>query len=128
MVLAIVDDLLFSSKIRAAAGAAGRTILVARGRDAAFAAIATSRPSLVIIDLDRAGSDPAGLIRELKSVPDLASVPFVGFGAHVHADRLAAARAAGCDRVLARSGFVVALPDLLRGLDPPDAPTVRPES
>jgi hypothetical protein len=44
----------------------------------------------------------------------MAGVPVIAFGAHVQGAALVAARAAGADRVLARSAFVNALPGLLR--------------
>jgi hypothetical protein len=69
---------------------------------------------VVILDLDREALDPIGVIREIRALSDLAGVRLVGFGSHVHAEVFAAAREAGCDRVLARSGFVAALPELVR--------------
>ena len=113
MVLAVVDDLLFQSKIRAMAQASGREIVFARRRDAAVAAMVERHPDLVIVDLDREALDPIGFIREVKQSPELAVTPIVGFGSHVQAARLQSARDAGCDRVMARSGFVAALPGLL---------------
>ena len=115
MVLAVVDDLLFSSKIREAARAAGMTATFARRREDVIAAIRAGRPTVVILDLDRETWDPIGVIAEIRALPEFASVRLVGFGSHVHAATFAAARAAGCDRVMARSGFVAALPQLVRG-------------
>jgi hypothetical protein len=40
-------------------------------------------------------------------------VPVVAFASHVRADLIAEARAAGADRVLARSAFVAELPALV---------------
>jgi hypothetical protein len=45
-------------------------------------------------------------------LPDLA-VPTVGFGSHVDRELLEAARAAGCDQVLARSAFFSRLQQIL---------------
>ena len=115
MVLAVVDDLLFSSKIRAVAKANGGQVTFVRQRAAVIDGIRTHQPDLVIFDLDRAELDPIGAIREIKSQPDLAHVKLLGFGSHVHAERFAEARAAGLDVAMARSGFVVALPQLVAG-------------
>jgi DNA-binding NarL/FixJ family response regulator len=117
MVLVAVDDLLFSSKIRAAAGASGGTVAFVRSRAALVPEIRARRPALVIFDLDAAPLDPIGAIEEIRRTPDLTSVRLVGFVSHVHADRIAAARAAGIDTVMARSAFVAALPRLV-GPDP----------
>lgn len=113
MVLAVVDDLLFGSKIRAAAGAAGCAIVFARQRADVLRAMREHRPNLVVFDLDRDPLDPIGLIREIRSTPELARTPLVGFASHVHVERLQQAREAGCDP-MARSVFVQALPGLLQ--------------
>lgn len=118
MVLAVVDDLLFSSKIRATAGAVGRRVVFARDHASIATSISAYKPDLVIFDLDRAELDPIGAIREIRSHDDLKHVKLVGFASHVHADLFTQAREAGIDLALARSGFVAALPELLIGHDP----------
>lgn len=118
MVLAVVDDLLFSSKIRSVAGATAQSVVFVRTRNAVLAAMRQHHPSVVVFDLDRDVLDPIGLIREIRSSTEFARAQLVGFASHVHADRLQAAREAGCDRTLARSGFVAALPTLLQPSSP----------
>ena len=113
MVLAVVDDLLFSSKIRSVAGATAQSVVFVRTRGAVLGAMREHHPSVVLFDLDRDVLDPIGLIREIRSSPEFARARLVGFASHVHVDRLKAAQEAGCDRTLARSGFVAALPGLL---------------
>jgi CheY-like chemotaxis protein len=108
-----VDDLLFGSKIRAAARTAGCPIAFARQREEVGAALQQHAPKLMVFDLDRDALDPIGLIREIRSTPALAHVQLVGFASHVHTERLREAREAGCDQVMARSAFVAALPALL---------------
>jgi DNA-binding response OmpR family regulator len=114
MVLAVVDDLLFRSKIRSAGNAAGKEIVFVSAGGAVAATVRDRRPSLVIVDLDGRGADAVGVIRSIRAECG-AEPPIVGFGAHVNVDRLAAARAAGCDQALARSAFVTSLPSLLAG-------------
>ena len=113
MVLAAVSDLMFSSKIRAAAAGAGTPVTFVRSLDALEAELGRSSPSLLIVDLDRSVSDPVAFIKRVRDDTSLAGVSVVAFGAHVNVDVLRAAREAGADTVLARSGFVTALPDLL---------------
>jgi CheY-like chemotaxis protein len=113
MVLAVVDDLLFSSKIRAVADRTGRPTTFVRSRSDVLPQIRATHPELVIIDLDRATLDPMNVIRDIKAQPDLAQVRVVGFVSHVNADAIARARDAGIDLVLARSAFVTKLPELL---------------
>jgi len=112
MVLAVVDDLLFSSKIRAVAAGASEAVKFVRTPDGVKAACAEHQPRLVLIDLDRDALHPIETIAMIREMP--APVPrIVAFGAHVNVDRLRAAREAGADQAMARSAFVVALPGLL---------------
>jgi CheY-like chemotaxis protein len=112
MVLAVVDDLLFSSKIRSVAAGAGEAVTFVRNAGGVNAACAEHQPRLVLIDLDRDALNPIETITMIRAMP--APVPrIVAFGAHVNVDRLRAAREAGADQAMARSAFVVALPALL---------------
>jgi CheY-like chemotaxis protein len=116
MILALVDDLLFGSRIRAVAERTGRTVVFA-GRGAVVRDVRASRPDLIIIDLDRSAQDPMAAIREIKADADpaVSGVMIVGFVSHVRGDLIDAARAAGIDQVLARSAFVTKLPELVAG-------------
>jgi PleD family two-component response regulator len=113
MVLAAVDDLMFSSRISTAAKATGVDVRFARSQEAVLAAAREDVPSLVILDLNSARLRPLDIVAALKSEPSLAAVPTLGFVSHVDAATIAAARDAGVDRVLARSAFVQQLPALL---------------
>lgn len=113
MILAILDDLLFTSKIRGAATQAGTTVAIARSAQAALDQMRTQAPSLVILDLNNPRTDPIGILTTMKADAALASIPTVGYVSHVDASTIAAARAAGAGDVMARSAFVNALPDLL---------------
>jgi CheY-like chemotaxis protein len=110
MILSLVDDLLFGSKISGAARHAEVALKTVRSAEAALEAARAATPSLVILDLDAARLRPLEVVAALKADPTLASVRLVAFVSHVHADLIAAARAAGVDDVFARSGFVAALP------------------
>jgi len=112
MVIAVVDDLLFGSKIRAAAKAAGATISFARGRDAVAGAVRDNAPELILIDLEGQSGDAIEMIRLIRAEAG-AGARIVGFGSHVNVERLEAAKQAGCDQALARSAFVNILPRLL---------------
>jgi CheY-like chemotaxis protein len=119
MILALVDDLLFSSRIRGALQPSGHPVQFVRQRDAALTAIRDNRPALVILDLDRSSLDPIGVIRELKADASLSGTRVIGFVSHVHADKIAEARAAGIDQVLARSAFFQSLPQMAAALANP---------
>ena len=113
MILAVLDDLMFTSKIKSAATHAGVALLFARSSDAALSEMRKKLPSLVIFDLNNPRTDPLGTVGAMKQDPALASVPTVGFVSHVDTNTIEAARRAGVDEVLARSSFVTRLAEIL---------------
>jgi DNA-binding NarL/FixJ family response regulator len=113
MVLVAVDDLLFSSKIRATAKQAGVELTFARSPEEILEQARTKNPSLAIFDLNSGKTDPIATITALKSDPALASIRTIGFASHVHTELITAARRAGADSVLPRSAFAGTLADIL---------------
>jgi PleD family two-component response regulator len=113
MVLCVIDDLLFSVKIKTAAKALGVEVYFERTPDAVLASVREKKPTLVIFDLNSARLQPVATIAALKNDPDLRQVPTLGYVSHVDAERIDAARRAGADEVLARSAFVERLGDIL---------------
>jgi len=101
-VTAFVPDLMDRSRLD---GAAGGGVRYAR-TTVDLVELAASA-DLVVVDLSRAGV--------LDVLPDVSAlgVRVVGFGSHVDTDTLTAARAAGCDQVLARSAFFARIGELL---------------
>jgi CheY-like chemotaxis protein len=113
VILAIVDDLLFTSKIRTTASQLGVSVGFVRSADAALAEIRKAAPALVILDLNNPRTDPLGTVAAMKADSALASVPTVGYVSHVQTDLIEAARKAGVDEVLARSAFTQRLAEIL---------------
>ncbi len=113
MVLCVVDDMLFASKIRTAAGGLGVAVAFERNPDAVAARVAGERPSLVILDLDAPRLRALDVIAALKGDAATREVPTLGYVSHVQTERIAAARAAGVSEVKARSAFVTQLADVL---------------
>ncbi len=113
MVLVAVDDLFFSSKIRATAKQAGVELRFARTPEDILEQARTARPALVIFDLNSVKADPVATIAALKADPALSSIRTLGFASHVHTDLIAAARQAGADQVVPRSAFAGNLADFL---------------
>lgn len=105
MILAAVDDLMFASKIRAAAAPAGARVLFARSPEDLMAQARAERPSLVIFDLNSTRLQPLATLAALRADPTLATVRTIGFVSHVQTDLIKAAREAGIGEVLARSAF-----------------------
>ena len=113
MVLIAVDDLLFSSKIRATAKQVGVDLTFARTPSDIIQQARTLRPSLVIFDINSAKADPINTVAALKADPELKDIPTTGFVSHVNTALILAARQAGMDEVMARSAFAANLPQIL---------------
>jgi len=113
MILAVLDDLMFTSKIKTTAGRLGAAVTFARSADAALAEMRKSPPSLVIFDLNNPRTNPLAIVASMKQDPALAVVPTVGFVSHVDTATINAAREAGVAEVLARSAFTMQLPEIL---------------
>ena len=113
MILAILDDLLFTSKIRTTAKQLGVPLTVARSKDDALAAMHATVPRLVIFDLNNPRTDPLGTVAAMKADPALAAIPTVAFVSHVQVALIDEARRAGVGEVMARSYFAGRLPEIL---------------
>jgi PleD family two-component response regulator len=114
MILAVLDDLMFSSKIKTAANQLGVALAFARSAEGALTAMRNAAPSLVIFDLNNARINPLGIVASMKEDAALASIPTLGYASHVQTDVINAARQAGVGEVLARSAFATQLGDILK--------------
>ena len=112
-ILAAVSDLLFASKISAAAKQLGLPLEYFRERDKLLQA-AASEPGIVLVDLNNAALDPIELIASLKANPSTQPAQVIGYVSHVQHERRREAERAGCDLVLPRSAFSQNLVELLR--------------
>jgi hypothetical protein len=104
-VIALIQDLIFGSKITAEARAAG--VQVRTARDPAGLAAADDG-DLLLVDLNLPGAIEAAGAWVART-----SRTAVGFVSHVDADTIARARVAGITPI-PRSRFVNELPELLR--------------
>ena len=109
MILAIVDDLLFRSKVETVAAQLGTPITIAA--DAGPALRPGSGWSRVLIDLNLSCGDALAMIRTLRAAHP--EVPVVGYASHVQHELQQQALEAGCTKVLPRSAFIQQLPELL---------------
>jgi PleD family two-component response regulator len=114
MILAVLDDLMFTSKIRTTASQLGVTVTFARSAEGALAEMRKTAPALVILDLNNPRTQPLAIVGAMKADASLASIPTLGYASHVQTDVIEAARAAGVQDVLARSAFTQQLPSILQ--------------
>jgi CheY-like chemotaxis protein len=106
----VVRDLVFRSKIHAAAERQGVPLRLApRGSTLAEAIAGIERP-VVLADL----SEP-GLLEQIRALKATGPVRVIGYLGHLQEEFMAEARAAGVDEVLTRGQFVVRLDSLLQG-------------
>jgi CheY-like chemotaxis protein len=115
MILAVVEDLIFLSKIQETAKHFGLEVNAVSPDDLGESATRTG-VTAVIVDLNHRSGRALEAARGLKSRPSTRHVRAVGFLSHVQGELAAAAREAGCDLVLARSAFTQQLPTLLHDL------------
>ena len=113
MTIALVTDLIFSTRIAGTAQKLGVPCRVVRSSEALEEAIAAAGPDepLVLIDLNADGIDATEAIRDVKAQRPTLTV--IGFLSHVQRELKRAAEDAGADEVLPRSAFVERLPELL---------------
>jgi hypothetical protein len=113
-IVAVVTDLFFAARIRSAASAAGRPLRFA----SSLQTIPERIDGIVLVDLDAALDVPA-VVREVRA---RGAREIIVFGPHMDTARRKAARAAGADRVLAKSRFVEILPDIMAAESVPGTP------
>ena len=110
MVVYVVRDLLFVSKIREAAEPLGVTVQAVRDVETLPGAAHAAR--LVVLDLDLPQALRA--LELLATDPRTTGIPTVGFVGHERLDVMETARALGCGQVMAKGEFATKLPTLLR--------------
>ena len=113
VIIAIVDDMFFASKIRAVAAAVGSEISFPRSLEALVQKAREERPHLIIVDLHNQKIEPAALAGELKADEELREIPILGFFSHLQTELQRNALAAGFDQVIPRSVFARDLPKIL---------------
>jgi len=118
MIVAIVDDLLFLSKIQQTAKHLGVAVEFARPDDLPRLAL-EHVPNALLIDLNHRSGKALDVLRSLKADSKTKDIAIVAFVSHVQIELIAAAREAGCDLILARSAFASQLPSLLQRFSGP---------
>ncbi|MDX1963112.1 MAG: hypothetical protein SFX18_08160 [Pirellulales bacterium] len=117
-------DLMFGSRVTAAAQATGQTVHTALSAPRALALLREHPARLLIVDLHAPGVTIEELVPAARtivtdqSVDDPAAVSntsklrIIAYAPHVHTELLARAAAAGCDEVLSQGEFSRSLPRL----------------
>lgn len=112
-IIALVPDLMFGLRVRDVLRQLGYIALVHEQAEAAQAALRADL-ALLIVDLRESVAGVTALVQAAKALDS--TLPVLAFGSHVDVERQQAARAVGCDRVVANSKFSNDLPTLVASL------------
>jgi DNA-binding NarL/FixJ family response regulator len=113
-VVLLSSDLMVVSRVEGAAAQAGAEIQATSNAAAAIEYCSDEQVGVLIVDLSMPALDPAAVVNQRKADASH-SVRVVAFGPHVHENRLAAAREAGCDLVVSRGKFFAEIDSILKG-------------
>ena len=112
-IIAVLDDLLFSSKIREAAKPLSLDLEFIKNTNELIQKLESAKPSLIIFDLNYKASNPLQTITDLKSSPELKHIRILGYLSHVQTELKEDASKAGCDLIPPRSKFSKDLREIL---------------
>lgn len=107
-------DLMVVSRVEGAAAQVGAAVRAVSSAVLAIEACESGSADVLAIDLATPALDMAAIVSQLKASRGT-SLRIVAFGPHVHEDKLAAARDAGCDVVVSRGQFFAQVGAILSG-------------
>ena len=107
-ILMLVPDLMFATRIEDAGKYLNYVVRSFSPNEDADAAISRTTPALLVVSLDADNWENA--VRAAKR----AGAHVLAFGSHKNIEAMQAAKAAGCDEVVARSRMASDLPNLLK--------------
>ena len=113
-IVAFLEDIFFTAKIREVAREQGRDIRFVRDLTGLDKRLAAPAPAAALIDLAAASLRPLELIRRIKSQPEWAAVRVVAYSSHAQAELLEEASKLGADEVLPKTGFAQRLPEIMQ--------------
>jgi CheY-like chemotaxis protein len=108
----LTTDLIFASRVQAAARSAGVELRLVSTAAAVLERTCSQATDLVILDLTASDCDPQHLVPRLRASEHVPQI--IAYAPHVMESHLAAARQAGCERVLTRGQFDRQYDEILR--------------
>ena len=118
MILALISDLFFLTRVQEAAKAAGfefMTLSEYKPIKEFLEILRSEKPQLIVLDLNSALPWPEWLPAS-KADKQSKRIPWLAFGSHMNPRRLAAARHAGADKVVPKSQFAKELTMMLSSI------------
>lgn len=118
MILYLAADLLWATRIKAAAEDLGLAARPVRSLAMLDERLKDTEPTALILDLEapEVAMEMLARLRGPEAAATERAIRIVAFAPHVKTDLMRAARDAGADQVLPRGAFDHGLPDLLRRL------------
>jgi CheY-like chemotaxis protein len=114
-VVLLTGDLTVISRVEGAAKMCGEQVRAFSSAAQAILHCGLEGAKLLIVDLGSPSLNVKALVETLQQTTT-GPPRVVAFGPHVHAERLAAAREAGCDEVVSRGAFFARIDAILQGL------------
>ena len=104
-IIAVVNDLHFSEKMRGIANNLNVPVVFVNDETELFDQLTKSSPSFIIFDLDETRSNPLNMIEKLKKDSKYQKIKTIGFFPRVKTEIRDKALSVGCDDVMVRSDF-----------------------
>ena len=111
-IVLIENNLIFSQKIAANLKGLGYAVQVEQSFDSVRVEAETGI-SAIIVDLAARGMDGLGMVKNIKSAPETAAIPVIGFCGHAEKELMEKATANGCEIVTTNGKITSDLPALL---------------
>lgn len=111
LILVLTADLMSSTRVHDTLSRLGYQVKVAEDDEEMMALLGQAPAGLIIIDLAAPGLSLPNLVQEANG--KLPQTPILAFGSHMDTQRLAAATAAGCTKVVSRSRFFTEMASLI---------------
>ena len=103
-VILAVDNLFFSTRISSGLRQRGYSVEAAATLDG-IKSKTGPETAAVVLDLSASNLDVMGMIQGLKSAPETARIPLIGFGGHKATELFQAARDRGCDLIVTNAAI-----------------------
>ncbi|MFZ5801866.1 MAG: hypothetical protein ACOY3K_01970 [Candidatus Omnitrophota bacterium] len=112
-VFALVKDMVFAGKLAEQAALHHLTLRNFDRPERLVEQTKGERPSLVLVDLDRAEAEAFRLLKTLRADADLKGIPVIGCVSQAKRDLKAEAEFAGCLRVYFKTEFFKTISDIM---------------
>lgn len=104
-VVAVLDDMFFSSKIKQAANQTAVNLEIFKNAEGLIESLTSEAAKLIIVDLNSKKFDSLALIKDIKARADLNEILIIGYLPHVEEELKKESVLVGCDVVMPRSRF-----------------------